>query len=256
MKRRIVLLALWSSPLLADTLQLESGIISSGGGAASSYRYSVSGTIAIPIADSEDNQPIDGYMHRAGFWSQVVRWINVQPTAFPDTVERRPGQAVQVLISQLIANDFDPDWDPILWVSVAPLSARGGSMTREGQTITYRAPAAGDPAAEDTFTYQISDGVGPAVTGTVLVRVTGSPVISASPLQIAILAGAPARVEIRSQAIVGRSYIIESSATVSGPWSNTGTLTGNASGLLTFTEPLGTQPRFYRLVDPLIGLRD
>lgn len=250
MKGRIAFLALWSIPILADTLQLESGVISSGGGAASTYRYSVTGTIGIPIADSEDNRPIDGYVNRAGFWSQVVRWINVPPTAFPDTIERRPGQSVQVLISQLIANDFDPDWDQIQWVSVAPLSSRGGSITREGQIITYRAPAAGDPLAEDTFTYQISDGSGPVVTGTVLVRVTGSPVISASPLQITILAGAPARVEIRSQAIAGRSYVMESSATVSGPWSNTGTLIGNASGLLTFIEPLGTQPRFYRLLEP------
>jgi hypothetical protein len=250
LKYRIIVLALWSPALLADTLQLESGIISSGGGAASSYRYSVSGTIGIPIADSEESRPIDGYVTRAGFWSQVVRWINVQPTAFPDTVERRAGQGIQVLASQLIANDVDPDWDPIQLVSVDPLSARGGSITREGQTITYSAPAVGDPLAEDTFTYRISDGVGPAVVGTVLVRVAGSPVISASPLQITILAGAPARVEIRSQAIAGRSYVMESSATVSGPWSNTGTLIGNASGLLTFIEPLGTQPRFYRLLEP------
>jgi len=250
LKVPIACLAFWSLGIVADTLQLESGIVSSGGGAASSSRYSVSGTIGIPIADSEDSRPVDGYVNRAGFWSQVVRWINVQPTAFPDTIERRPGQGVQVLVSQLIANDFDPDWDPIQLVSVAPSSARGGSVARAGQTITYSAPAVGDPLAEDTFTYQISDGVGPAVVGTVFVRVAGVPVISAGPLQIAILSGAPARVEIRSQAIAGRSYLIEASATVSGPWSNAGTLTGNASGLLSFIEPLGTQPRFYRLVEP------
>lgn len=250
--RAVVRFGLLGAPafaLVAGPLQLDRGLVSGGGGAATTARFSVIGSIGQPVANSSaaTASPLAG---RAGFWSQVVRWVNVPPTPVADTVERRPGQGAHVLATQLVANDGDGDWDPLQFVSVEAVSANGGTVVLDGPWVVYLPPGGGDPLASDSFAYHVTDGVGAPVAGTVTVLIAAPPGTTASPLEIRALAGAPAQVEVRFQGIAGRAYRIETAPAVNGPWTGAGNLVAGATGVLTFTEPVAVEPRFFRILEP------
>ena len=235
--------------LLAEPVQLERGLVSGGGGVAGSGRFSVTGTIGQPVADSAGGAGA-ALANRAGIWSQLLRWLNAAPTPAADVAERRAGQGAHVLASRLLANDRDGDWDPLQLVSVDGVSVNGGTVRRDGPWVVYLPPAAGNPTADDAFSYRVSDGFGASVVGTVQVRVAAAPAAAASPLAIRALAGPPAQVEVRFQGIAGRTYRLQTAPAVNGPWSDAGGPAASAAGVLTFTEAPPTDPRFYRLLEP------
>ena len=78
--------------------------------------------------------------------------------------EDSPGTLLDVL-----ANDSNPDGDPVIVTGVGPASHGSTSFSSSGVTYT---PAA-DYAGPDSFTYSASDGFGGTATGTVSVTVTG-----------------------------------------------------------------------------------
>lgn len=235
--------------LVAGPLQLDRGVVSAGGGAATTARFSVTGSVGQPVANSAAAAapPLAG---RAGFWSQVVRWVNVPPTPVADTVERRPGQGAHVLAAQLIGNDGDEDLDPLQFVSVDAVSANGGTVVLDGPWVVYLPPGGGDPLAADSFAYHVTDGAGAPVAGTVTVRIAVPPGTTASPLAIRTLPGSPAQVEVRFQGIAGRAYRIETAPAVNGPWTSAGNPVAGATGVLTFAEPVAVDPRFFRILEP------
>ncbi|MFB9068826.1 cadherin-like domain-containing protein [Pseudofulvimonas gallinarii] len=96
----------------------------------------------------------------------TVTPVNQAPVALDDNVTIDPATSATI---NVLANDFDPDGDPLTIVAVGPPSS--GSAVISGSVIVYTAIAA-FPGA-DEFTYTISDGNGG--TATALVRVTGAP---------------------------------------------------------------------------------
>lgn len=95
-----------------------------------------------------------------------------------DTPINRPPVAVDdapttaedgVLTINVLANDSDPDGDP-LTVTAVGAASHGSVVLNADQSITY-APAA-DYNGPDSFTYTISDGRGGRATATVLLTVT------------------------------------------------------------------------------------
>jgi parallel beta-helix repeat protein len=84
----------------------------------------------------------------------TVTNVNRAPVANNDSAST-PGQAITIAV---MANDFDPDSDPISMSTFSAVSARGGivSCTTDGQ-CTYTPPA--NFTGTDTFTYQITDGL-------------------------------------------------------------------------------------------------
>lgn len=235
-------------PAASGPLRLDRDVLSAGGGAASSPRFSVIGSVGQPVAASEP-ATAGAFAGRAGFWSQTLRWLNAAPAAGSDSVERRAGQGAHVLAADLVGNDTDGDWDPLQVASVASASANGGAVLRDGPWIVYQPPVGGGPAA-DTFTYQVADGLGGFSVGTVLVQVAGAPGTSAGPLAIRTLGGSPVQVEVRFQGIAGRSYRVETAAAVNGPWTDAGPVVAGTDGRVLFVEAVTADPRFFRLLEP------
>ncbi|MFO0727445.1 MAG: Ig-like domain-containing protein [Myxococcota bacterium] len=94
-----------------------------------------------------------------------VRAVNDAPIAVPDLADSDPGVAFEVPV---LANDSDPDGDPLILVG-ATTPAHGTASLGPGGTVTYTA-AAGF-VGTDTFRYTISDGHGGTATATVTVTV-------------------------------------------------------------------------------------
>jgi hypothetical protein len=99
---------------------------------------------------------------------------NQPPVAGPDSAATVSGVPV---IIDVLANDTDPDGNPLSIVAVTP-PANGTVVNNAGSTVTY-APSAGFTGA-DAFTYTISDGLGGTSTATV--SVTVSAVVNAPPV--------------------------------------------------------------------------
>lgn len=96
--------------------------------------------------------------------------VNHAPTAVNDSAVTTAGQAVQISV---LANDTDPDGDPLSVTSAGP-AAHGSVVVNTNGTVTYT-PAAGFTGT-DTFTYAISDGRGGTSQATVSVQVNPAPV--------------------------------------------------------------------------------
>src|SRR4030095_5443023 len=95
----------------------------------------------------------------------TVNPVNDPPVAVADVLRRRAGGAAKILVAQLIANDTDPEFDPITFVDVSPSSADGGTVRRSGDWVLYTPPVGGGDST-DTFTYSITDGRGGNAVGT------------------------------------------------------------------------------------------
>jgi CshA-type fibril repeat protein len=114
-----------------------------------------------------------------GWWIDDVAFTNVAaasceptnraPVAAADEAETQAGEPVVIAV---LANDSDPDGDPL---TVAEVGAPAhGTATTDGTTVTYT-PADGF-AGTDAFSYTVSDGNGGSDTGQVTVSVNGPPV--------------------------------------------------------------------------------
>jgi hypothetical protein len=95
---------------------------------------------------------------------------NQPPSANPDSASTPAGTAVVI---QVLANDTDPNGDPLVIVAVN--SAVGGSAAITGSSVTFT-PAAGFSGTA-SFTYTISDGRGGTASTGVTVTVTLAPAV-------------------------------------------------------------------------------
>ena len=93
---------------------------------------------------------------------------NRPPVAVDDTATTAFAQPVTI---NVLANDSDPDHDPLLISGVSPPA--NGTATVAGNAVTYT-PAAGF-SGTDRFTYSISDGHGGTSTAAVTVTVSPQP---------------------------------------------------------------------------------
>ena len=242
--------ALLALPGLAQTLSVLPHVLPGGGGASSSTRFAVVGSIGQPTP-ANDLRPGDPFDLRSGFWAQILRWQNAAPRTTDDQVARRPGEGAHVLIRQLLRNDADPDFDTLTLASFDTVSSLGGSVYRDGPWLIYQPPSGAAPGASDSFGYRITDGEAGPVSGTVLVgpfipSANGPP----NPLAITLDPGPPATVRLRFQGIAGRNYLVQTSTDPAGPWTPGTTVTALANGAVHFSETPSSEPRFYRLAEP------
>lgn len=86
----------------------------------------------------------------------------------------------------VLANDSDPDGDPISIVAVT--QPANGTVTNTSSTVTYT-PKAGFHGI-DAFTYTITDGRGGSATGTVRITIDQPPFVDAGPDQTVTLPAA------------------------------------------------------------------
>ena len=96
-----------------------------------------------------------------------VGGVNGSPIALDDEATTEPRQAVTV---DVLANDSDPDQDPLVIASASQGSKGTVSFTPEGLVVYQPANKA---KGTDSFTYDVTDGEN-TVTATVVVMISGS----------------------------------------------------------------------------------
>lgn len=248
--RRIFAVALISDlSVSAGTFSLDRSVLPGGGGSSSSARFSVDGSIGQPVAVSAESKGTSlPLAERAGFWSQVVRWINVAPAAQEDSIERRPCDSTHVLIQTLLSNDTATDFELLALNSFSSTTTAGGSVFRDGPWLVYQPPSVAPDPTEDSFTYTVRDALGTIATGTVRIRLAAVPAGGApNATGLDHIAGPPAMVLVHFLAIAGRHYQVETANDPGGPWINSGTLTAGPEGSATYSEPDTGGSRFFRI---------
>ena len=114
--------------------------------------------------------------------SRVARLVvNRPPVAAPDLAWHYKDEGTAIELAGLLANDSDADGDPIALASLATNTVRGGTLVVSGRYVRYTPPAG--LAADDSFTYAITDGRGGAAAGAVTVSLTDNqpPALSGLP---------------------------------------------------------------------------
>jgi hypothetical protein len=109
----------------------------------------------------------DGHGGRSRAWVTVTV-SNQPPTAAADSATTIRDQAVSI---DVVANDVDPDGDPLALTADSPISAPlHGTAVRISDTTLRYTPSTGY-LGDDSFTYRVADPYGGTATATVAVTV-------------------------------------------------------------------------------------
>ena len=99
------------------------------------------------------------------------------PVAVNVTTNRPSGTALQLSIASLMAGATDTENHPLTFVGTSVTTTNGKSLSNDGTYVTVPANT-----VADSFTYQISDGLGATNFATVSIAVTGG--MSTTPTNI------------------------------------------------------------------------
>jgi|GEM_PF-3791557 len=168
---------------------------------------------------------------------------NEPPVAATDGFVVLMNQTMDMPITSLLTNDFDPEGGAVTFISASPLSANGGTVEVVGNQVRYTPP--NGYAGPDQFIYTISDPLGAVAQGAVQVWVAATPPPPLNTLAEPKLAGGAANLLFTG--IPGRDYILLRALAVEGPWSPVRTNTAPAHGVIEFSDPAAPANRaFYR----------
>ncbi len=171
------------------------------------------------------------------------------PEGGDDVAATVKGKSVNLPILRLLANDTDPDGDPVSFGGLpSAATSQGGSVLVVGDAVRYRPPTGF--TGDDTFSYRINDSFGNSATATVTVYVRDSSQLGHN--TIALVVNPDGSVDVTLAGIPGRNYQVWGASAVTGPWTNLGTATADAHGVVHFTDTTasGAPARFYHLANP------
>ena len=175
-----------------------------------------------------------------------VTAVNDPPVAGDDMVMRPWDRSVKVAASELLANDSDPEFDPLTLSGVSGTSLNGAGVRLAGGWVFYE-PTDSSGNGPDEFTYVVTDGKGGTDEGRVIVQATSDGPIAA---QLKLSAGADGLV-LEFVGIPHRLYTIERAQSLTNPlWMVVDTVQADSSGMIRYTDssaPVGTA--FYRAGD-------
>lgn len=187
--------------------------------------------------DQRDPQPDDNH---AG----VTVAVNTPPTAKDDSA--KTNEDIPVTIN-VLANDSDADQDPLTVANAVSPSAKGGTVSVNGDgTITY-IPASGYTGA-DSFHYTVGDGRGGSAVAKVDIKVNTPPVANDDNVSILHDTTATIYVLANDNDIDGDSFVITA---VSNPSTNNGAVVNNGD-TVSYTPPggfTGTDTFTYTITD-------
>jgi fibronectin-binding autotransporter adhesin len=175
--------------------------------------------------------------------------INSAPVAGISQLQRYPNFGAKVRVETLLANDNDPDGDPLSLVSVSPASANGGTISLSGDWIDYEPPTGFTNA--DNFSYIIADSGGLQATGTVSVVILAAATQSQNIAGITNLGNGSTLIQFNG--IPGRTYSVQATTNLVTPnWQWLGAATAGLTGQFNFTDtpPTNSPPRFYSSTYP------
>ena len=191
----------------------------------------------------------------SGSVTSVVATLTVDPKLNSIPVPRNPGLWTvqdEPASLPLIELATDPDGDLMSFL-VSATSTNGGAVSHEADAITYTPVASF--VGTDAFNYTVSDERGGVTNGTVVVAVWSAE--AASPGIVSPPSIVDGDFIVWFGGIPGRTYTIERSASVIGPWSKAVNVTapvtdaGFGLGVFEFREAVsGTPSRFFRAYYP------
>lgn len=154
-----------------------SGVMGSGGGAATSASYGLTDTVgqlAVGAASSAS------YTLSDGFWNDV----NSPPVAGVVPTLSVTNLAGAISVATLLGAVTDPDGDPLTLYSLDALSAMGGSLTLSNGWVYYEAPPGF--TGLDSFQYTVTDADGNLITSLAnILNYNSGPTLEPIPDQIA-----------------------------------------------------------------------
>ena len=164
-----------SGSSLADKIVLTSGTLAYGGtlvvsnvGAtllggevftnfsANAYSGAFASTVLPPL-----NSGLNWYLGHLAT-NGTIR-VNRKPVANPVTFTNEAPNVLEIPIASLLANDTDPDGDPLSLSGISLITTNGVSLVSSGSVLLY----SNYVSVVDQFTYMISDGRGGTASGTV-----------------------------------------------------------------------------------------
>ncbi|MCC7374376.1 MAG: hypothetical protein IT581_06955 [Verrucomicrobiales bacterium] len=223
----------------ASSATLDYSAIDGGGGRSGSAQYNQVGSIvgfgSVVMIGSDSTI-------RSGFLGQ----LNDPPRARTDTLFRPYRLGGKARVSQVLANDDDPEGGPLRLVSVRHPGAADAAAAVDQGWVLYDPPRV--PALVDQIQYLIEDLEGDRAVGWISVkeqpRDTGS---TRNILGIVALASGEVRVDFIG--IPGRTYRVEWAANLEVPdWVLLGRSEANAQGLFAMVDAVSGSARFYRAV--------
>jgi hypothetical protein len=179
--------------------------------------------------------------------------VNDPPVAGADSLARPNNtQLAKITKATLLANDSDPDNDPLSITAVGDATPSGATVKLAGAFVIYTAPATN--AGDGSFTYTLSDGAGGhLVEATVSVVETSSVPTGPGPNSAHIAAQGNDFV-LTFVGVPGRAYRVQYSTSTSAPYtwnefSPLAVFTAPANGVFQFTDVNPSGPiRLYRAV--------
>ncbi len=166
------------------------------------------------------------------------------PVPGPDFAATTRDRAVILPLAKLLANDVDPDGNPLSVTLPVTTSAEGGTLSLGASSVIYTPPAGF--TGTDTFEYGSTDNIEPAVLALVTVEVRAPEEIGFTTITIEFLSGGGA--EVRLAGIPGRTYRVEWSDDLV-TWTLLTTTAADAHGVIIVNDPTASEApqRFYRL---------
>jgi hypothetical protein len=165
----------------------------------------------------------------------AVNHLNVAPSASDDGFTVAEDGVLNVALPGVLANDTDPDGDPLSSLLISGPSGGGITLNADG-SFTYT-PNANFHGA-DGFTYQISDGHGGTAVASVAITVTS---VNDAPVAVGDTASVNENGTLNGASVLGNDSDGDgdplSAVWASGPAN--GLLTLNANGTYTYTPDVG-----------------
>lgn len=221
---------------------LRHATLAGGGGVSVSTRFRLVSSLAAP-----------GGMIRSDGVRMTVRQgfagaLNDPPQPRPDTARRPARQSLKIRVAALLANDRDPEADPIGLSAFDAVSVAGGRISLDNGWLLYEPPAA--VATSDAFTYTIADAAGNSARALVTVLVAeAGPAPSLNLIAITLLPNGNKRLTFAG--IARHRYAIEwTDSLPASHWELLTAVEADARGVIEWvdtTEPAPPQ-RFYRTV--------
>jgi hypothetical protein len=221
---------------------LRHATLDGGGGVSASARFRLVSSLA--AAGGMTRSDGARIMARPGFAGA----LNDPPQPAADTARRPARQFLKIRVAGLLANDRDPEADPLAFSAFDAVSTAGGRISLDNGWLLYEPPAT--VVSSDTFTYTIEDAAGNPARALVTVLVAeAGPAPSLNLIAITLLPNGHKRLTFAG--IARRRYAIEWTDTLpASRWELLAAVEADARGVIEWvdtTEPAPPQ-RFYRTV--------
>lgn len=219
-------------------LASEPAVNATAGATSSAGPYTVTDTVGEAIVGRASSA---AYAIDSGFHPT----LNLPPLTVQDAMFAS-ATGGKIPLATLLANDRDPDLEPVTLVSAATVSGEGGVVRLQEGWLFYTAPAAWN--GTDLVTYTVADSAGNHVAGTLAIQ--SGTATTAAPRTIVRIQSLPdGQRGLRFVGIAGRSYSIQMKNDLSEPaWTEVAVRTAAPNGLFDYTDtetPLPPQ-RYYR----------